>query len=173
MNNYLLQQLNWLQTLKKSFSDFLSESKNMNSFEIVDITTCEKTGNKQAVLKLHGHYSKTLYVKEIVADNQLINGLSQESVRALTYLSVIEQLAPEYHIANLELNAMTEDYIITIRSKDKKVSNKQSASIFSKNKDLIKKLNSLDANRIGYMAGVKDTVDEYGLAKQVSVNDKI
>lgn len=86
-------------------------------------------------------------------------------------MSVIEQLAPEYHIENLELNALTEDYIITIRSKDKKAFSKQSASVFSKNKEVIKNLSSLDANRIGYMAGIKDTIDEYGLTKGANIND--
>lgn len=157
----ILQQRNWLRSLSNYFSDFINENKNKYAFEIIDITDCEKTGNKQAVLKLEGHYTKKIYIKDIISDNQIIKGLSPEAIRALTYLSVVEQLAPEYHIVGLELNSITEDYIVTIRSKNKKKISKQSATTICSNMELIKKLNSIDANRIGYIAGMKDTVYEY------------
>ena len=168
MNN----KTNWLETFKQSINNFIAESKQKNLFEIVDIINCDTTSNKLAVLKLQGHYTKTMAVKDIVFNDDIINGLPQQAVRALTYLHAIEQLAPEFTIENIQLNAITEDYIVTLKSKHQakhQTTLQHSAVDLSKDANLIKKLNPKDANRIGYMAGVKATVDEFALKNEIEI----
>ncbi len=160
---------NWLQFIKQSISSFIEENKQKYPFEIIDIHDCPKSSNKLAVIKLQGHYTKTMHIKDIVFNDDLIKGLNQETVRALTYLHAIEQLAPEFTIENIQLNNITEDYIITLKSKNAEKL-QQTAVNLSKDQNLIKKLNSKDANKIGYMAGIKDTIDEYNLKKQAESN---
>ena len=54
-----------------------------------------------------------------------------------------------------------DDYVLEIKSKLERVSVQKSPSEISKDKALISKFNSVEANRIGYMAGVCETVKEY------------
>ncbi|MCH9716592.1 MAG: hypothetical protein K0U24_02180 [Gammaproteobacteria bacterium] len=98
----------------------------------------------------------------------ILNDLIQEeqreySVRAITCLVVLEWLAPELQLAGLEFNAKLQEYRVTLKHYNQLIIDKKSASYVSKNAMLIKKLSPEDANRIGYMAGVNDTIQEYAI----------
>lgn len=68
---------------------------------------------------------------------------------------------PDYFITMQKMTDKVDDYILEIQSKHDCITLKKSLSELSKDKELIAKFNPIDANRIGYMAGVCETVMEY------------
>ena len=59
-----------------------------------------------------------------------------------------------------------DEYLLEIKSKSKATTIKKSPSELSKDKDLIAKFKPEDANRIGYMAGVREAVKEFELVNK-------
>lgn len=72
------------------------------------------------------------------------------------------------YLAGLEFSQPLQAYIITLKNQQGVIIAKKSASDVSKDSNLVKKLSSEDANRVGYMAGINDTLKENLLLKSES-----
>lgn len=99
-------------------------------------------------------------------DNELIENLDTKTVRTLTYMATVERLKPDYSIVVQHMTPEVDEYLLEIRSKSKATTIKKSPSELSKDKELIAKFKPEDANKIGYMAGVRETVKEYQLVNK-------
>ena len=80
-----------------------------------------------------------------------------------TYMATVEKLKPDYSIVVQKMTDQVDEYILEIQSKNSDKKLKKSPSEISKDKDLVAKFHPVEANRIGYMAGVRETVKEYQL----------
>lgn len=149
---------NWFKHIKNLYEEFSLEQSTQNAFEIVGVKKDLK-GDSLFVIKIHGHQTKSMTAQQIILNDSIVDGLSSRAVRALTYFAVLEKLAPDNKLISWELDQLLNEYCITIENREKKVST-ISASIASKNKSLINKMTPEEANRIGYMAGINDTLRE-------------
>ncbi|MBA3535175.1 MAG: hypothetical protein H0T84_00970 [Tatlockia sp.] len=152
------RKVSWLISIKHLFDEFTTEQKSKNPFEIVGI---EKKENKSfLIVRLEGHLTKKMTPEQIILDDTIIDGLSSKETRAITYLAVLERLAPENHLISWELDQILQEYTVTLKDKKNLKVERKSASEISRDKQIINKLTPEDANRIGYMAGINDTLKD-------------
>lgn len=76
-------------------------------------------------------------------------------------MATVERLKPDYSIVVQQLGSEVDDYILEIRSRNSKKTDRKSLSEMSKDKLLLSKFSPVDAHRIGYLSGVKETVKEF------------
>jgi hypothetical protein len=154
-------KVNWITWLSKMFKEFIDESKNNSNFKIVEIFTCQKTGLNKAIIQFSGRHTIEKNIYEIVTDNELLEGLDKKTIRTLTYMATIESLNPDYQIIGQEFSEKIKNSLLTIKHKSHNNISKISALEISRNVEMIKKFSSPDANRIGYLAGVTETENEF------------
>jgi hypothetical protein len=157
------KKIGWYEWLVVMLKEFMVEGASKPHYEIVDIFECKKTGFTKAVIKLSERHIKEKNISDIIMDNELIENLDTKTVRALTYIATVERLKPDYSIVVQQMTSEVDEYILEIKSKSSGAILRKSPSDLIKDKDLISKFNSIEANRIGYMAGVRETVKEYQL----------
>ena len=143
------------------FKEFISESASKSPHEIVDIFECPSTGFVKAVIKLSSSHAITKNISDIVTDNDLIEAFDKKTIRTLTYMATVEKMKPDYFVVAQRLGDEADDYIFEIKSRKNKKIIKKSLAEISKDKPLLSKINRHDAERIVYLSGVKDTVDEF------------
>ena len=115
-----INKKNWLKRLKNSLFTFGSDINQENTVEIIEISDCEITDDKQAMIMLDRHHTEVLYIRDILTNNELMKRLSPEAIRALTYILATEQQASKTQIQDLKLTNMIDDFIISLRPNDKK-----------------------------------------------------
>lgn len=149
----------WFYNIRNLFNEFAMEQKSKNAFEIVGI---EKSSEDVTyfIVQLEGHITKKMTPQQIILNDSIIEGLSSKETRAITYYAVLEKLAPENQLVSWELDQILQEFTVTLKNKENKKLEKASASKISKDKNIINKLTPEDANRIGYMAGINDTLKD-------------
>lgn len=155
------QRVNWYEWLASMVKEFMVEAKTRHQYEIVDIFECKKTRFTKAVIKLSERHTKEANISDIIMDNDLIANLDPKVVRTLTYIATVERLKPDYSIVVQKMTSEVDEYILEIKSKLSGEIIEKSPSELSKDKELIAKFNPVEANKIGYLAGVRETVKEY------------
>ena len=148
----------WYGNLKNLYQEFMQDMGNKSIYEIVALEQNDEDKETEVVIRLNGRFVIKRTPQQIILDDKIIDGLSPKAVRAITYLALLEKLSPEYHLISVELDQKVKEYIVTIKHKNSDKLSKLSASQISKNAEVVKKLSPLDANRIGYMAGVNDNI---------------
>lgn len=143
------------------FNEFISDLGRKSEYEIIDIYECQKTGFTKAAIKLSGRHIIEKNISEIVTDLTLLEGFNKKIIRTLTYMATVERLKPDFSIVVQQLGSEVDDYILEIRSRNGKEVSKKTPSEMSKDKSLLSKFSPVDANRIGYLAGIKETVNEF------------
>jgi hypothetical protein len=161
----MAKTMNWYNWFVLMFKKFIGETVNKSRYEVVDIYDCKKTGFKKAVVKLSERHIIHKKINEILMDNQFIEDLDKKTIRTLTYIATIERLKPDYSIVVQQITNEVDEYIVEIKSTSNRSTIKKSLSELSKDKTLIAKFNPLEANSIGYMAGVRETVKEYQMMR--------
>lgn len=157
----MMQKISWYNWLPIMFKEFLVEAANKSQYEIVDIYECKKTGFTKAVIKISERHTIEKNISDIIVDNEFIEGLDKRTIRTLTYMATVEHLKPDYSIVVQEMANEVDEYILELKSKKGLTTLKKSPSELSRDKELIGKLSPVEANRVGYMAGVRETVREY------------
>lgn len=152
---------NWYGWLATMLKEFIAETTVKPRYEIVDIYECKKTGFTKAVIKFSERHTIEKNISDIVVDNDFIEDLDKKAIRTLTYMATVEHLKPDYSIVVQQLSNEVDDYILEIKSKHGKKIVKKSPSEISKDPTLVAKLNPIEANRVGYLAGIRETVKEY------------
>jgi hypothetical protein len=79
----------------------------------------------------------------------------------------VEKMKPDYSIVVQHLGNEVDDYILELRSRNGKEITKKTPTEMSKNKNLLSKFSPIDAHRIGYMAGIKETVKDFDNKKNI------
>lgn len=141
-----INKKNWLKRLKNSLFTFGSDINQENTVEIIEISDCEITDDKQAMIMLDRHHTEVLYIRDILTNNELMKRLSPEAIRALTYILATEQQASKTQIQDLKLTNMIADFIISLRPKDKKTI-RQSIAKIDDNRELVRQYNYLHAKK--------------------------
>lgn len=152
---------NFLTWVGGMFKEFVAESTTKPQYEIADIFECPKSGFIRAVIKLSSSHSVTKNISDIITDNDFIEGLDKKTIRTLTFMATVEKMKPDYSVVVQQLTEEVDDYILEIKSRKDGCIIKKSPSELSKDKSLLSKINPVEANRIGYLAGVKETVVEF------------
>jgi hypothetical protein len=93
--------------------------------------------------------------------------LDKQTIRTLTYMATVERLKPDYSIVVQNMESQVDDYILEIRSQSDRTTLKKSPTEITKDKNMVAKFNPIEANRIGYMAGVCETIKENKLVKKL------
>ncbi|HHS8321904.1 TPA: hypothetical protein ACTUO9_002021 [Legionella anisa] len=155
------QKLSWYNWVFLMFKEFISETANKSQYEVVNIYECKKTGFTKAVIKLSERHTIEMNISDIVVDNEFIEGLDKKTIRTLTYMATVEHLKPDYSIVVQQMTSEVDEYLLEIKSKKDRATIKKSPSELSRDKDIISKFDPIEANRIGYMAGVRETTKEY------------
>lgn len=161
-------KIKWFTWLIVSFKEFISESSSKPEYQIIDVYECSKTGFTKAKIKLSSRHIIEKNISDIVIDNEFLEGLDKKTIRTLTYIATVERMKPDYSIVVQELGNEVDDYLLEIRSRSGKQIIKKSPSEMSKNKELISKLSPVDASRVGYLAGVKETVKEFKMKSDIN-----
>lgn len=151
----------WINWIVATYREFISDLAKKSKNEILDIYECPNTGFTKAEIKLSGRHIIEKNISDVVTDINLLDGFDTKTVRTLTYMATVERMKPDYSIVVQQLGSEIDEYILEIRSKNGKQTVKKSPSEMSKDKTLLSKLSPIDANRVGYLAGVKETVREY------------
>lgn len=159
------QKISWFEWFAVVIKEFAAEVATKPQYEVVDFLECKKTGFTKAVIKLSERHTIERYISELIMNNELIGNFDPITVRTLTYLATLEQLQPDYSIVVQKMTTEVDDYILEVKSKKERTTIKKSPSEISKNQKLISKFNPIEANKIGYMAGVRETVKEYQLVR--------
>ncbi|RAP35030.1 hypothetical protein B1207_14115 [Legionella quinlivanii] len=157
----LSSTLAWWNIIVLTIKEFFSERVDKPQFEIVDLYECSKTKYTKAVIKLSQRHIIEKNISDIVVDNNFIECLDKKTVRTLTYIATVERLKPDYTIITQQMRDEVEGYMLELKSKNGRETITGTPTEISRDKDLISKLNPIDANRVGYMAGVSDTVKDY------------
>ncbi|HHF7368192.1 TPA: hypothetical protein ACPSKY_003346 [Legionella bozemanae] len=160
------ERISWYEWFAAILKEFVAETAKKAKYEIVDIFECKKTGFTKAVIKLSERHTKEKNISDIIMDNELIENLDPTTVRTLTYMATVERLKPDYSIVVQHMTPEIDEYLLEIRSRSKATTLKKFPSELSKDKDLIAKFKPEDANRIGYMAGVRETIKEFELVNK-------
>lgn len=155
------QKINWYEWLASMLKEFMVETTTRHQYEVVDIFECKRTGFTKGVIKLSERHTKEANISDIIMDNELIENLDPKAVRTLTYIATVERLKPDYSIVVQKMTSEVDEYILEIKSKQSGEISNKTPSELSKDKNLIAKFNPLEANKIGYLAGVRETVKEY------------
>lgn len=159
-------KMNWYTWLAIMFKQFITESTTKPQYEVVDLYECKKSGFTVAVIKISERHTINKNISDIVVDNEFLEGLDSKTIRTLTYMATVERLKPDYSIVVQQMASEVDDYILEIKSKNSGQIIKKSPTELSKDKETIAKFNPVEANRIGYMAGVRETVKEYQMFNQ-------
>lgn len=158
-----------LKKILQSIAPFFKIAKQVYSLkvisEVIDVYECEKTGHTRAVIKLSGRHIIEKNICDIITDNHIIEFLDKKSIRALTYLAVVETLKPDYSIVVQQMSEEIENYKFILKSRSKKSCIVKSPSELSRDKSLISKLSAIDANRIGFLAAMQEQVIEEKLVR--------
>jgi len=155
--------INWIHSIVSLCKEFMTDMAKKADYQIVDIYECPKTKFTKAEIKLSGRHIIDRNISDIVMDLSFLENFDKKTIRTLTYIATVERLKPDYSIVIQQLGSEVDDYILEIRSRNGKNVAKKSPSDMSKDKLLLAKFSPVDANRIGYLAGIKDTVKEFQL----------
>lgn len=155
------QKTNKEHWLSLVFENFMLEAATKSRYEIVNVYECKKTGFTKAVIKTSKHHTIEENIRDIVIDNEFLKALDKKTIRALTYIATAEYLRPDYSIVTQKMSEEIDNYILEIKSLHNGTTVKKSPSEISKDKILIAKFNPVEANRIGYMAGMLEATMEY------------
>ncbi len=150
-----------IRRISEIFKEFISNKIIEPSYEILDIYECKKTHFIKAQIKLSGRHIIEKNISEIVTDLTFLEEFDKKTIRTLTYLATVEKMKPDYSIVVQKLGDEVDNFILEIRSKKTTQITKKTAYEVSKNKLLLQQFSPVDANRIGYLAGVQETVKEY------------
>lgn len=160
------QKVSWPEGLVRLFREFLKDTESKKYHKVVDVLECRKTGVTTVVYLIDGRRTKTRNVVDVVADDTLIEFFEPRTVRALTYIATVERLKPEYSIVVQQMTDEIAEFILEIKSRNQPQTFKKSAQEISRDLNLISRFNAVEAHRIGYMAGVWETVREHQLLAQ-------
>ncbi|HEX2549654.1 MAG TPA: hypothetical protein VHM20_07485, partial [Gammaproteobacteria bacterium] len=141
--------------------EFVSAKVNEPVYQILDIYECPKTKFTKAQIKLSGRHILEKNISDIVTDLKFLEEFDKKTIRTLTYLATVERMKPDYTIVVQKLGDEVDNYILEIRSKNDSQITKKSAFEMSRDKSLLAKFSPLDANRIGYLAGIQETAREF------------
>ena len=153
-------QISWAtkyRVIMKVFSDEYIKSP----CEIVDIYDCQKTVLVKAIIKFSETNVIEKNVGDIVGDNDFIESFDKKTIRALTYIATMERIKPDYSVSVQHLNDEVDDYILEIQSKNKDQIIKKHLNELFKDKSLLARFSPVEATRIGYLAGIKNTAQEF------------
>jgi hypothetical protein len=143
------------------FKEFLAEKIEKSECEILELYECKDTGFTKAVIKLSSRHTIEKYISDIVVDNNFLEAFDKKTIRTLTYMATVERLKPDCSVIGQMIGDAADDYTLQIHSRtDHKRIDKSLAEIVN-DKSLLSRLSPIDANRIGYLAGIKDAVDEF------------
>lgn len=154
MNNWM----QWFVAMTKEFFDESSKQK----YEIVDDYASPENGKKKVVIKLSSRHTYECSLDEAILSDKFIDGFDKKTIRALTCVAIAEKMSPEYTVFSEQ--DINDEHILKFKAKNGKVSSKLSSET-CKDKEFLSKLSSLDAHKIGYIAGINETVKEFQALK--------
>ncbi|HHF7347389.1 TPA: hypothetical protein ACPSKE_000549 [Legionella feeleii] len=164
------QKAGWDHWLTLIFKEFMGETQTKSRYEIINIYECKKTGFTKAVLEVSKCRTIEKNIRDIVVDKEFLNGLDKKTLCTLTYIATTEYLKPDYAIVSQQMIGKG-NWVLEIRSKVDCKTIKKSPSEISKDKALIEKFNSVEANRIGYMAGISEAAKEYRALSRIAFDN--
>jgi hypothetical protein len=159
------QKISWYKWFSVMFKEFMTEAIAKAQYEIVNIYECKKTGFTKAVIKLSERHTIEKNISDIITDSEFLECLDKKTIRTLTYMATIERLKPDYSIVVQQMTNEVDGYILEIQRRSDQSRFKKSPLEISKNRELLSKFNSMEASRIGYLAGVCETVKEYQMVE--------
>lgn len=155
----------WKNWFSASFLEFLNETTRKTHYKIVNLFECPKTSNLIVTIQLSSRHFVDKYIRDLVVDNELIDYLDSNTVRTLTYMATIEHLSPDCSVISNEMASEVEQFLFKYKSSRDNTIFEKSPSEISRDKTLLRRFSVEDANRIGYLAGITETVQEYQLKK--------
>lgn len=134
-----------------------------SSNSIFRIIKTERDENGNNIINVQVINKATIFrcnVKEIVAQDKILECFSKNDVRIITYLSTEELFRPKNKIVGLEYNEESGRTIVKIQVDGADQVSVLTADQIAINKDLIKNLSQEDAHRAGYLMAIEETILE-------------
>jgi hypothetical protein len=145
-----------LENIKATFRQF----KNQYAYELKAITPCTITNKHRVEVKVTGKgQNLNFYAEEVASDNNFLLGFCSTDIRTIVYLATSDKyeaiLAEEKVKKSLDLiRSKNIDGNKSIQLRDKKTGNIIIKTLKDFNDlDIIEKLTSHDAYKLGYLAG--------------------
>ncbi|MBA3661047.1 MAG: hypothetical protein H0W64_04945 [Gammaproteobacteria bacterium] len=164
----MTMKVSLMDRLGSMLKEFINDVAVKEQAKIVDIYECKKSGYIRAVIQLSTRHVIEKNISDIVTDNMLIQCFDKKTIRTLTYMATIERMKPDYSVVVQQLQDEVDEYILGIKSKSDKNIIKKTPSEISKDKALLAKFSPVDASRIGYLAGIRDTVKEFKIKSTIN-----
>lgn len=170
-----MDKKNWIKWIRSNFNKFVSYFAKKYDYEIIEIYKCPRAGLMKAKIQLNYCQEMEKNVVDIVGNLTLLEKFSKKTIYILTQIAATEHLQPDYFISEQHFCYEIDDYMLEICSKTGNKISRKTPLEMSKDKSLLAKFSPSDANRIGYLAGVKETSDEYKMkaAKIVVLRDPL
>jgi hypothetical protein len=92
-------------------------------------------------------------LKEILGNEEILQGFSPKDIRNITYLYCLEVLRPNYKIIAQEYSEELQQDIFTLKKIGEDYTLRKTAEEISTDKEFIKQFRQLDAHKIGYNLG--------------------
>lgn len=156
MNTKINYWLSWIYSMTKEFMDETSNKK----YEIVDDYTCESTGKKMVVIKMSQRHTNDCSLDEAILSDKYIDGFDARTIRALSCAAIAEKMTPEFRVVSEKEVTEKDDHVFDFKSKNGQFTSKFSSETCT-DREFISKLSSLDAHKIGYIAGINEAVKEF------------
>lgn len=161
-------ETSWAQWLKSNFSEFVRAKATGFKYKVIDIQYDEQRGINVCVLQVvSSRHTIKKDLSKTILDLDIINNLSQQEVRAITYLATLETLAPKYTIISTELGDEVNGYVMKIRDKHGSTTESIPVSTISRDTKMISEFNPLESHEIGYICGMLDGKKEQEEIKKV------
>jgi len=157
--SFLTSVLKWYKELKQEFNTTYP-------YRIVDKKYSKKLKQDILIIQASGRnifFESTL--KEILGNEEILQGFSPQDVRNITYLYCVEVLRPNYKIIAQEYSEELQQDIFTIKKIGEDHSMRKTAEEISTDKEFIKQFGQLDAHKIGYNLGEIHSANERKLRK--------
>lgn len=163
----------FIDPIDLSLKELLCGTADQVLYQILELYECENTGFLKALIKTPEGKLMRKKIADIVNNMRILEKFDKKTIRTLTYLAAIETIKPDYSIASQQFGSGADNYILNVRSRHERKTQARPVREIFKDKSIISGLSPADANRVGYLAGVKETVEEFNLRPKFNFDNNI
>lgn len=160
-------KINLFTSFTSIFKEFFFYLGTENNYKIVNLYECQKSGFMRAVIQVSSRHIIEKNISDLITDNSLLENFDKKTIRTLTYMATIERMKPDYAVVVQQLQDEVDEYLLEIKSLNNKCTIKKTPTEITKDQALLSKFSPIDASRIGYLAGIVDTINDFKLKKNI------
>ncbi len=143
-----------VQWIIKQYHELQQEAQQNNHYRIIDQE--QKNGEIKLCIQLVG---KSIIFKatprEIINDDQLLEGFSKKEIKHITYLACQDIKQPKYKIVLQEFCSKLNRLVFRLKQKGSNQTVKATAAEISQDKTILNGLSQAEAHKVGYATAME------------------